>query len=241
MSWSLEITRNDIDQKQYEQEDLKKEIRKNLDSDEFKLLKEITAEYDNLKKTINKLKVSHKFKEQALSLLDETFYFWENTEQKLILVKKLNEALEFLSSKENVSISDIKEVIEKYWNFKTWFQESIALIAQLSFVLIILSVWIVMVSTTMWWLALFGWIVWLLGSVAYTSHENSVVTDPNKFFDMINDVYPDISEKEFKELFELYKSWKFDFDKFKKLMDKYYEDGRISYEERDELLKILKK
>ena len=62
----------------------------------------------------------------------------------------------------------------------------------------------------------------------------------NKLFDVINDIYPDITKKEFDQLVKSFNEWNFDIHKFNKILEKYYKDWKITPEEHKAILRYLK-
>jgi len=226
--------------------DLKNLHKEVIESQEFKYMKEATEQFDLLKQKLDKLWLTSYTKEKLLSKISKSFYEGENTEQKVKVINKLNDFLDWvIENKDNLSWKAIKK------KFSEYDEESFLSSGQEKYFTWAKAAWRTFIAAIIVALVAEGTVAGIAAGTAVASLVGLIVSfrmgvvdlndekEKNQFFDLINDYFPDIDEKTFNELLKVYDNNHFDMEKFVKLVDKFKEDGKITEEERKLLIQAM--
>jgi len=229
------------DNKKLEEQKVKEETKKELS--EFDILKEATKEFDVFKDKISSLNLPDEIKVKIMNDATLLFYSKDNDLNKLKWIKYLNGLIDTINENKD-DLSSMKEKIKSYINDSMedgisidWYLAFWSIIAVFVFVLWsvggIFSSW---VGITLWIIT----VAWILNDAIILYNWNELVSK-NKLFDILNDIYPQITEEEFNKIYDLYDDKKFDMLKFTKMMEEYEKDGKITLEERKKIDEFILK
>ncbi len=232
---------NSVNRKELEKQKVKQETQKELS--EFDILKESTKQFDIFKSKLNNLNLPDNFKDKIMNNATLLFYSKDNDEIKLKWIKYLNWLIDTINENKDNMIT-MKEKIQEYINSSLdsdvgieWWLFVWSIIVLVFFVL--WSVW-EMFSAWVWITLWVITLIWVLNDLRIFNN-NRGLRSKNKLFDMINDMFPQINEEEFKKIYDLYDDGKLNMVKFTKMMEKYEKDWKITPEERKKIDEFISK
>jgi len=244
---------SDVITSKTETKELAKNIEKNVIINEtkkeltdFDYLNKSTEGLNVLKSKITGLNLPKELSDELLNNISISFYNLDDNKVKFEAIEALNKMFDYvIENKETLdwmNIYDVNELFEKYLR-DSWIEDEDVLwyLVPIWGWLIIASLFAMMIAETAFIpITLFS--VWLLSAVIWSiymmwEHEEFLI---NKFFDSIKQIYPDITEDNWKRILELHNNWEFDMLKFKKMIDWFYSDWKLSEEENKMILEFLK-
>jgi len=230
-----------IDNKKLKEQKIKEETKKELS--EFDILKEATKQFDIFKNKINDLNLPDKIKNKIMDDATSLFYNKDNDLNKLKWIKYLNGLIDTINKKKD-DIFSMKEKIQNYINNSMEDGMSIEWYVPIWIIIAFAILFVWTATETLSYVAAMSLLViigvWTLSEVGFFYNDSKVMLK-NKLFDMINSIYPQITEDEYNKIYDLYDDHEIDMVKFTKMMEKYEKDGKITPEERKKIDKFISK
>ena len=228
--------REDISLKEKEKQKVIEETKKQLNRDEFYYLKESTKQFDELKEKIYDLPIDSDVKSKLLKILSEKFYAMWNSKDKLEVIKSLNELMDkvILEYKDNpkMLVKELKNYVNQLDVIYTSSQKMESLAAIVGFISVVWGVLLGIAGYPVGLALLIFWsfATWIGGGLLEEDR------DFNKFFDEINDIFPQINKKQWNQIKKLIQDGKINKEAILRLLEKYKNnDGKITDNEIKEM------
>ena len=228
----------------FNNDNYEKELLKH--KNDFDYLKAGIYEFDKFKHNLDKLGITWKQKELIVKLASKYIYDPGNklydVKKTFEGIKEINNVIEHLQKWDKTLAEIFEEIKEKYSNKQNIERSTNITLGTILIIVSLVSIISVGLRNPVASL-LFGTI---LGFTYFSTKEILVdpITQQQKerifLLDMVNDIYPDITEQDLQYIQRAYDNGQFNIDKFNKILEKYYQDWKITPEEHKDILRYLK-